>query len=154
MRAILLPPKLDEKTVTELVDLADRVVATIDSAGDPTQLIEEFNARTDRAFDSSDFHSASESVDTRTFVIQALRQSPRRINDITRDELLEIIRRIMDPDSEPDQIYCLELLERNVPHPDVSGLIFWPNDPNPTPESILERALAYQPIILPSPRNE
>ena len=41
----------------------------------------------------------------------------------------------------------LQLLERNVPHPEVSDLIFYP-DREMTAEEVVDRALAHKPIHL------
>ena len=41
----------------------------------------------------------------------------------------------------------IELLERNVPHPAVTDLIFY-SDENLTAEELVQRALAYRPIQL------
>lgn len=41
----------------------------------------------------------------------------------------------------------IEVVERNVPHPEVSDLIYW-NDEDFTPEQIVDIALAYKPIQL------
>jgi hypothetical protein len=42
----------------------------------------------------------------------------------------------------------MTLLEDNVPHPEVSDLIFYTEE-KLTPEEIVERALSYKPILLP-----
>ncbi|WP_283809039.1 hypothetical protein [Tumebacillus amylolyticus] len=42
----------------------------------------------------------------------------------------------------------IELLERNVLHPEVSDLIFW-DKRELKAEEIVDEALAYKPIILP-----
>ena len=67
-------------------------------------------------------------------------------------ELVEFVRRIMAFDGDEDEIDQMRaLLEANVPHPYVGDLMFWPKGPEPTPEEVVEQALAYQPIITPPP---
>ena len=65
---------------------------------------------------------------------------------MTRDEMISLVKTIMNArGSENDIDGAIELLERNVPHPNVSDLIFY-NDL--TPEEIVDRALSYKPIQL------
>src|SRR5262249_56832026 len=75
----------------------------------------------------------------------------RPVPDITRDELLELIRRLSTAAGEEhEQIFWLRLLEANVPDKRISGLMFWPGDyfgdgnnsRNLSPEEILDIALA------------
>jgi hypothetical protein len=69
---------------------------------------------------------------------------------MTRDELVQAVRRIVDADgSEAELDSLLALVERNVPHPAVSDLIFYPpNGTDLSAEQIVEIALAYVPIKL------
>lgn len=70
--------------------------------------------------------------------------------DPTRDELVEIVRLLLDPDAlEP---WWAAVLSAHVPHPAPSDLIYNPPADFPeseqTPEGIVARALAYRPIAL------
>jgi hypothetical protein len=47
--------------------------------------------------------------------------------------------------SEHEQSYWLQVLKRNLPHPEISDLIYWRDL---SPEEILAKALAYKPIQL------
>ncbi|MEQ4715809.1 bacteriocin immunity protein [Nonomuraea sp. B19D2] len=78
----------------------------------------------------------------------AARPVPAKVPDTTRAELAEIVRRIVAADPESD--YYLALLEANVPHPEVSDLIFWPPEKlrDATPEEIVDTALRHRPIPL------
>jgi hypothetical protein len=59
-----------------------------------------------------------------------------------------LVRLIVAGDGSEDQINeWVETLERNVPDPNVSDLIFYPDEPM-TPEEIVDKALAYKPIRL------
>jgi hypothetical protein len=71
-----------------------------------------------------------------------------RVPDITRAELVEIVRRILAADEHAD--YYVLLLEANVPHPRVADLIFWPPPElvDAPPERIVDAALSYRPIAL------
>lgn len=69
-------------------------------------------------------------------------------NKLSRLELIELVEKIMKLKGTEEQIdNMIEELERNVPHPEVSDLIFW-NEEELTPEKIVDIALAYKPIQL------
>jgi hypothetical protein len=68
----------------------------------------------------------------------------------TRQELIDLIEKIRDPECDEDEaISLLQVLSQNVPHPGVSGLIFWPEQYGltayPAADEILEKALNYEP---------
>jgi hypothetical protein len=67
---------------------------------------------------------------------------------MTRDELVQAVRRIIDADGTEAELHeLMALVERNVPHPAVSDLIFYPpNGVELSAEEVIEIALAYQPI--------
>ncbi|MFD0853114.1 hypothetical protein ACFQ07_12815 [Actinomadura adrarensis] len=71
-----------------------------------------------------------------------------RVPDVTREELVEIVRRAQEPG--PDQEFYVLLFQVNTPHPQASGLIFWPPKEleDAAPEEIVEAALSYRPISL------
>ena len=69
-------------------------------------------------------------------------------NKLSRLELIELVEKIMKSNGTEEEIdNMIEVLERNVPHPEVSDLIFW-NEEGLTPEQIVDIALAYKPIQL------
>lgn len=65
-------------------------------------------------------------------------------------ELVKLVERLQTADysSDEEDVELMELLDRNVPHPAVSNLIFW-NDAELSAEEIIEMALSYKPIPLP-----
>ncbi|MFC7443160.1 bacteriocin immunity protein [Laceyella putida] len=72
----------------------------------------------------------------------------------TKEELIELVRKIVNAEGTEEELdEMLDLLERRVPHPEVSDLIYW-DERNLTPEEIVEEALDYQSIITPPPSNE
>ncbi|NGZ76655.1 hypothetical protein [Saccharibacillus alkalitolerans] len=150
--------------------------------------IARFNAAYGRSFEPEFFRDYAGSMPRTEFALQASQPDPRRVPDITREELIEIVRRIIEPDraehpkgresgsfgcqpsemDRPDvfeplpasggtgipeggriaalQAFYVELLEANVAMPGVSDLIFWDEL---EPEEVVDRALAYTPIVLP-----
>lgn len=72
---------------------------------------------------------------------------------LSKDELVDLVARLLRAEgSEEETLQWLELIEQNVPDPNVQGLIYWPNryglDNEPSAEEIVEKALSYQPIRL------
>ncbi|MFI6678176.1 bacteriocin immunity protein [Kribbella sp. NPDC050470] len=70
-----------------------------------------------------------------------------------RAELIRIVHRIMTGDytSEEEVDRLVADFQAAVPHPRATGLIFWPRDEfdhDPTPEEVVDRALAYRAIEL------
>jgi hypothetical protein len=69
---------------------------------------------------------------------------------LSREQLVELTRKVCAHEGNEIELdACLELVERNVPHPAVSDLIFW-NDEHLTPEQIVDRALGYEPPARPA----
>ena len=67
---------------------------------------------------------------------------------MSRAQLIRLTERIMAYEGTQDEVSeWLTILERNVPDPEVSNYIFWP-DREMTSEEIVDRALAYKPIQL------
>ncbi len=76
------------------------------------------------------------------------------MNKLSRAELIELVQRIQNAEgSEEQQEEWLELLMRQVPHPEVSNLIFW-SDEELTAEQIVDQAMAYRSIQLGEPSDE
>jgi hypothetical protein len=78
---------------------------------------------------------------------------------MTRNELIELGKRIVAAQcSEEEHTRLMEIFDRNVPHPSGSNLFYWPENYNarttimseydPTVEEVVDRCLAYKPIIL------
>ncbi|MCT4640194.1 MAG: bacteriocin immunity protein [Bacteroidales bacterium] len=78
---------------------------------------------------------------------------------MTREELIEIGIKIYNAEGTDEEIDLLsDLFDENVPHPDGSNLLFYPEnynarkndlkDYNPTVEEIVAKCLAYKPIQL------
>lgn len=70
---------------------------------------------------------------------------------LSRQQLIPLVTKIVNAEgTEEEQDQWLETVVREVPHPQVSDLIFW-NEPELTPEEIVDAALVYQPIVLSPP---
>jgi len=67
---------------------------------------------------------------------------------LPKEQLVGLVRLIIACDGSEEEINkWLSTLEKNVPDPNVSALIFYP-DRAMTPEEIVDRALAYKTILL------
>ncbi|MEK4043311.1 hypothetical protein NSU18_06575 [Paenibacillus sp. FSL H8-0048] len=70
---------------------------------------------------------------------------------LSRQQLISLVTKIVNAEgTEAELDEWMEVVASNVPHPGVSNLIFW-NEPELTPEEIVDAALSYQPIVLPPP---
>jgi hypothetical protein len=65
-------------------------------------------------------------------------------NKLSKEELIELVKKICDPKLSDEEVSeYIDILEKNVPHPAPSDLIFW-NDEELSPEEIVEIALNYK----------
>lgn len=65
---------------------------------------------------------------------------------LSRDELIDLVRKIIDCDGSEEEIdEMVFLLEENVVDPEIINYIYYDDK---TPEEIVELALAYKPIQL------
>ena len=70
------------------------------------------------------------------------------LKKLTREELTNLVNKIVECEGSEEEIdEMIEIVKRNVPHPEISDLIYW-NEEELTPEQILDKALNYKPIEL------
>ncbi|OPG95597.1 hypothetical protein B2I21_26400 [Chryseobacterium mucoviscidosis] len=63
--------------------------------------------------------------------------------------LIDLVRKLMNAEGTEDELdEILTELQQQLPHAEISNLIYW-DDRDLTPEQIVEEALAARPIILP-----
>jgi hypothetical protein len=155
IRSELQPPQCDQETLDRLTEVADQVLAAVDSGTPSAGLIAEFNAATQRGFTVSDFLGAAGSMTMREFTRGALMPEPRRVPGVTREDLLEIVRHVRGeragllPESELG--YWIQFLAANIPHPHISELLFY-SEHLETAEQVLDEALRHRPFVMPAPR--
>ncbi|GHG18426.1 e9imm peptide [Streptomyces hydrogenans] len=66
-----------------------------------------------------------------------------------REEAILLVERLMNPETPEEQSSeTLAALQQGLACPHISDYIFWSSDPNPTPEKVVDRAMAYGPIAL------
>jgi len=147
LRPELLPPTVAPEFLAVLAREIDRIARLI-GAGDPDEAIAAFNDQTGHGYDVTDFAEYRSYRDVLDFAEEAARPAHPRIADITRDELVEVVRRIQNKD--PDAGYYLLLFRTNVAHPNPTDLIFNPPPDlyEATAEQIVDATLAHRPIPL------
>jgi hypothetical protein len=153
LRPELLPPPVTPERIDALSREIERICGLLDrcspDAGEAASAISDFNAMTGHDYAAYDFAEYYESRNAEEFALEAARPAWPRVPGITRDELVEVTQRILNDPADPDCPYYLLILQANVPHPAITGLIFWPAaGTEPTAEEIIDQALAYRPIAL------
>lgn len=65
---------------------------------------------------------------------------------MSREELIELVESIMKCEGSEEEVdNMIYVLEKNVIDPEVTNYIFYEEN---TPEEVVDKALAYKPIIL------
>ncbi|WP_098743198.1 bacteriocin immunity protein [Paenibacillus sp. EZ-K15] len=76
------------------------------------------------------------------------------MNELTKAQIVDLVTRLYNGEGSEEEVgEWIELLQRNVPHPDISNLIFWPAK-DLTPEEIVEEAFHYKPIYINTYRGD
>jgi hypothetical protein len=119
----------------------------VDRGENATAAIETLNETTGHSFGLDDFHYHCGAPDREQLVEWACAPPPVRLPDVTRDELVEIVRRIL---AGPSDDWYIAAFECNTVMPGASDLIFHPPPDlrDATAEEIVDAALAYRPIAL------
>ncbi|MCX5328697.1 MULTISPECIES: hypothetical protein [unclassified Streptomyces] len=149
LRAELVPQPVRRQRLDELCAEVERIAGLLEAGAEVAgEAIAAFNAMTGHDYGALDFAEYAGCRSVEEFAREAARPARPRVADVTRDELVEIVRRLLM--ATPDSSYYLRLLEANVAHPRVSDLVFHPSD-NPhdaSAEQIVDEALQYRPIEL------
>ena len=157
LRPELMPPALDEAEVSHLARLAARIDGA--DVGQWEDELAEFNRKAGTSFAFEDFQGIYGGQRHERWVRSVLvRQRVRPVPEVTRAELVEVVRRAMPQNGDPEYEAYMAIFDANVPLPAASNLIFYPPDYDaatntwgggrpmgeydPTPEQIVEWALA------------
>ena len=159
LRRELMPLHLDRKLVARLTELAEGLDETENP--DWERDMAEFNrlAGTELLFE--EFQGIYGAEDHKTWVRRVLRyRLTRPVPGVTREELVEIIRRAMPTSGYRNYEAYMAIFDANVSMPHASLLIYHPKDRrdwqtigsyHPTPEEIVDEALRYHVLALPPP---
>lgn len=148
LRPELCPPAVPSERTTQLRAAIENIAQLLEHGEPADAPIAAFNADTGHFYAAEHFLTYWESRDLEDFALEAARPARPIVPDITRDELVEIVRRILDVDGDSD--YYVLLLKTNVQHPRAEDLIFWPPPElvDAPPERIIDAVLSYRPIAL------
>jgi len=146
LRKELLPTERTDEFKAMLKLRIQLIEQKLANGEDATNEIKEFNAITGREYKLDYFQDYWTFMSIDEFVKEVSSPVPKKIADITKEELMEVVRRIKDVETyKEDTEFYLQLFEANVIMPEVSDLIFWDEL---TPEEVVEKALSYKPISL------
>lgn len=148
LRPELRPPVVGPQRIAEFRAAIEAIEGLLDGGESADAAIDAFNAETGHGYDADYFRCYSESRSIEALALEAARPARPRVANVTRDELVEIVRRIQAAGDDLD--YYVRLLQANVVHPGITDLILWPplEMIDASPEPIVDTALSYQPIAL------
>jgi hypothetical protein len=157
LRKELSYPTLDESVVESLKTLVTKIEDALEAKDEVAlEMMQSFNDKTERNYDEYTFRSYYGSVSLDQFVRDALAKPEPGGVDVTREELIEIVRRAMPGQpgfSFEREAFYMELFDALVSYPSASGLITHPPDDrpeadwDPTPEEVVEIALDHEPKV-------
>ena len=128
-----------------LVAIAERLMSDeLMTPAEADRLIEDFEASTYPQATELIFNWRHKFRNTAEIVDYAL--GDMKLPKLTRDELVEVTRKLMTADvaDEFESNYLTNLFNTNIGHPSGSDLIFYPDVGFKTPEELVDYALAYQ----------
>jgi len=148
MRAEFRIPDVDRERLVDLACRIDLISDMLEAGEDASGHITAFNQLTGHGYGPDWFVHYWESRDVQDAAMEAALPPPARIADITRAELVWLVRQIQRADDHTG--YYLRLFEANVTDPNATDLIFWPPPgfENASAEQIVDKALSYCPIAL------
>ncbi|MER8029881.1 hypothetical protein ABTZ78_13065 [Streptomyces bauhiniae] len=145
LRPDFLPPPMRRQRLDELCAEVERIAELLKAQPEAaSEAIAVFKAMTGRGYEALDFAEYHASRSLEDFAREAARSARSVVADLTRDELVEIVRRFLI--AAPESDYYLRVLRANVPHPGVSDLVFHLRDASG--EQIVDEALKYRPFAL------
>ncbi len=156
LRPQLQPPKIDKQLAAHLAELAAKLDGARPGEGDEWLAL--FNRRANTSIPFEHFQGISGGEEHIEWVRRLLNeQYTQPVEDVTREELIEVVHRAMPQNRYKDAEAYMAILDRNVPRPKASNLIFYPPDYDqatntwdggrmigeydPTPEQIVDWAL-------------
>ncbi|MFD5390589.1 hypothetical protein ACFWMG_37845 [Streptomyces sp. NPDC127074] len=150
LRSELVAPAVPTARLEEISREIERIseLARRGERAGAEDAVKAFNDKTGHRYALLDFVDYGGWRSLEDFAREAARPAWPKVPDITRDELVELVRRILTADPEAD--YYTRLLEVNVPHPRVIDMIFHPPAEllNASAEDIVDAALRYRAIVV------
>src|SRR4051812_21161428 len=100
LRAELSPPVVSTARIEQLCAAIDSVAELLESDADASADIAAFNEDTGHKYEPYDFMTYSSSRNIEDFALEAARPAWPKVPDVSRDELVEIVRRIQAMDDD------------------------------------------------------
>lgn len=145
IRKELQPPKINNELVEELMKLIDEISGLTEEyyeeyydKNEKTILndkIDELNSKVQKKYEPMDFHDYMAAVSIDDLAKEVSLPNPPIVSDITIEEVSKIIEMIAELKSPegmeevgevyPYINYYIELLEKSIPHNNISDLIYW-----------------------------
>ncbi|GAA1577566.1 hypothetical protein GCM10009827_119220 [Dactylosporangium maewongense] len=150
LRPELSPPVIPSTRIEQLCAAIHTVVELLESGADARADIAAFNEDTGHTYEPYDFMTYGSWRNIEEFALEAARPAWPKVPDVSREELVEIVRRIQIQAMDDDRDYYLLVLETNTVRPGVSDLIHWPPPHlvGASAEAIVDEALRYRPTAL------
>ncbi|WP_394795372.1 hypothetical protein [Armatimonas sp.] len=154
MRPFLESPSFNTELLAKVEALTDELYALHEHGKPKNEAIARLNDLIREPIDEGSVWGAFGSIDSEIWAKLIAFDWSLVPEDLTREEMLEMIRRFSDID-EFSQHYWLECLTKNTKNPDFSNLLFWPNiyfgdeeklHIEMTAEEILETALTTKAV--------
>jgi hypothetical protein len=134
--------------LVELSALANDIEGELNCKRDASALLERYERLCGRRVPPDEFVGYYGSMSTEHFARGTLVPDPVSDATLTDGDLQELIRRIVCTDYPDDNHYgyWLRILEVNIPHPDMTGVLA--EHPDASPSELLLKAREYQAICL------
>ncbi|MFD8596756.1 hypothetical protein ACFV1L_17310 [Kitasatospora sp. NPDC059646] len=146
LRAELRPPVVTGAQQAgpgrEIERIAGLLTAGGQEAGDAVRA---FNRATGHHYGPLDFTEYQGSRSLAEFAVEAARPARPQIGRVSRDELVELVRRALE--AGPDADWYLRVVQAAVTHPAVTDVLFW-GPAGATPEEMAAELAAHRPIAL------
>jgi hypothetical protein len=153
----LMPPPISPSRRDEIGRRIHEIEHQLSMGRNANGLINKFNVLAGRHYDEHTFRHYWRAISFDDFVNQSSRPTPQQIKDVTREELVEVVRRMMNGENADSRFY-MEIFAANIRFSRASNLMFSPLDYeeetdtwvggrpigeyDPTPEEIVNQALA------------
>ena len=151
LRKELEPPEFQSELISRLVEIVEDVDRRYRNKQDYSNLLIEFRNITGVELNFREVVIYLNTLDPGIeAIIRYAITKPPKLDDITDEEYLEIIRRILKHEYNDEHAYSfyLDLLHVNLCNPHISDAFREDSGQELSPESVLKKAREYKPICL------
>jgi hypothetical protein len=124
----LRPPPISEADIAAWSEICNIIESGLHAGQDVSALLDQWNRRACRRYEDTEFMAYYEGVDIHTFVKEALLPAPHFVDDLTYDELKQVLAAVVAIEVDQAELcYYLWWLEENLPRSTICNLIFHPD---------------------------